>query len=302
MKRITIIILILLAVSNWMNAQSENEGATGLAFLKVGVDARAAGMGEAFSAVTNDAYATYWNPAGLLAANKSNVVFMHNEWLLDVRSEFGALQIAGKKSSIAFHVYSFNLSDIPVRTTPTSSPIEQTSANYISAGVSYARKFGNKLNLGLTAKYLYEKIFVDDAGGWGIDLGLRYDVSSKLIIAGVVQNLGSMGKFREEASELPKIFRAGGQYHLLNSGDGFQLMLAGDVLFPFEEDARFHFGTEAGVLKNILLRAGYMAGYEARSFTLGAGIHKSFFRLDYSYQPITEDLGDSHRFSLYLTL
>ncbi|MEL6824560.1 MAG: hypothetical protein AAFP70_22600, partial [Calditrichota bacterium] len=41
-----------------------NEGSTGLSFLKNGADARAAGMGEAFTAVTSDANATYWNPAG----------------------------------------------------------------------------------------------------------------------------------------------------------------------------------------------------------------------------------------------
>ena len=35
-------------------------------FLAVGVGARALGMGNAFTAVTNDVTSGYWNPAGLL--------------------------------------------------------------------------------------------------------------------------------------------------------------------------------------------------------------------------------------------
>lgn len=303
MNRMRKIVILSLMMQVAAFAQSGSDGATGLSFLKVGVDARAAGMGEAFSAVTDDAYATYWNPAGLLAAKKSNVVFMHNEWISDVRSEFGALQFAGEKSSVGFHVYSFNLSDIPVRTTPTASALEQTSANYISAGMSYARKFGTKMDIGITAKYLYEKIFFHSAAGYGIDIGLRYRLSPNLMLAGVIQNLGSMDTFQNESTKLPKIFRAGASYQLINGEEGgFNLLLAGDAVVLLDENTRFNIGAEAGLLKNLALRAGYMAGYDTRSFTVGAGIHKSFFRLDYSYQPVEDDLGAGHRFSLYLTL
>ncbi|NMC43939.1 MAG: hypothetical protein GYA46_08465, partial [candidate division Zixibacteria bacterium] len=34
-------------------------------FLRVGVGAKAMGLGEAFTAVADDASAVYWNPAGL---------------------------------------------------------------------------------------------------------------------------------------------------------------------------------------------------------------------------------------------
>ena len=56
---------LALAFTSGLSAASENEGATGLAFLKVGVDARASGMGEAYTAVAGDANATYWNTAGM---------------------------------------------------------------------------------------------------------------------------------------------------------------------------------------------------------------------------------------------
>ncbi|MFQ5585057.1 MAG: hypothetical protein ACE5GL_11530, partial [Calditrichia bacterium] len=117
--------ILFLFLNTTLISASENEGKTGLAFLKVGIGARAAGMGEAFSAVVDDALGTYWNPAALASARGSNASLVYNSWLLDIRSEFGALQI-GKH--FAFHVYSFHLGDIPVRLIPSENPIETTSA------------------------------------------------------------------------------------------------------------------------------------------------------------------------------
>lgn len=282
---------------------SESNGATGLSFLKVGVDARAAGMGEAFTAVAGDAFATFWNPAGLLGAENSNVVFMHNEWLLDVNAEFGAVQFRSAKSSIAFHVYSFNVGNIEVRTIPSSEPLEETAANYLSAGVSYARQFAPHLGLGVTVKYLLEKIFVYDAAGVGVDLGFRYTALGKdLVLAGTVQNLGGMHKFREESTTLPTTLRLGTQYHLPGQIGPLDLLLAADLVKPRSEDLRFQFGAEGRALQHLLLRVGLAAGYESRDVSFGVGIHKAGFRLDYSYTPLKNDLGSGQRFSLLLEI
>ena len=62
MKRIFSIVAALLLFSNpSIRAQSD----AGAIFLLISPGARAGGMGEAQVAVANDAYASYWNPAGL---------------------------------------------------------------------------------------------------------------------------------------------------------------------------------------------------------------------------------------------
>jgi hypothetical protein len=48
-------------------------------FLKIGVGARALGMGEAYVAVADDPSAAYWNPAGLVFLRQQEVQAMHAE-------------------------------------------------------------------------------------------------------------------------------------------------------------------------------------------------------------------------------
>ena len=50
-------------------------------FLLISPGARAGGMGEAQVAVANDAYASYWNPAGLAFLENSEIALMHVNWL-----------------------------------------------------------------------------------------------------------------------------------------------------------------------------------------------------------------------------
>jgi hypothetical protein len=137
--KFSFIIIVVLWLGAIVFPADSNQGKNGLAYLKIPIDARAIGMGEAYTAVTEDASAVYWNPAGLLGARRSNVLFNHNEWIQGVRGEFAALSFVRKKSAWGFHLRSFNISEIPVRVIASTEPLENTSAHYFSAGMSYAR-------------------------------------------------------------------------------------------------------------------------------------------------------------------
>ena len=76
MKRIVMALFIFLVPYSTLIAQSE----AGAIFAD-STRARAGGMGEAQVAVANDAYASYWNPAGLGFLEGQELAMMHVNWL-----------------------------------------------------------------------------------------------------------------------------------------------------------------------------------------------------------------------------
>ena len=77
MKRILMVLFVMIVPINPILAQSE----AGAIFLLIAPGARAGGMGEAQVAVANDAYASYWNPAGLGFLEGQELAMMHVNWL-----------------------------------------------------------------------------------------------------------------------------------------------------------------------------------------------------------------------------
>src|SRR5437016_158316 len=58
----------------------QRAGTSSATFLRIGVGARAEGMGETFVAVANDPSAIYWNPAGLASLQRTEIAESHVEW------------------------------------------------------------------------------------------------------------------------------------------------------------------------------------------------------------------------------
>ena len=77
MKRLGIVLSLHIIFLASILAQSES----GSIFLLIAPGARAGGMGEAQVAVANDAYASYWNPAGLGFLGGAELAMMHVNWL-----------------------------------------------------------------------------------------------------------------------------------------------------------------------------------------------------------------------------
>ena len=87
MKRIVAAMVLVLVGTGWCWSAEfhDHAGATGMAFLKVGIGGRAVAMGGAYSAVSGDATAGYWNPAGLIGIEGRDVVWMHFAWFQGIR-------------------------------------------------------------------------------------------------------------------------------------------------------------------------------------------------------------------------
>ncbi len=297
MMRLTIIILFFISMSVTF---AQTGAKVGLSYLKIGVDARAAAMGEAYSAVANDASATYWNPAGLAGSGINSIILMHNSWLQDINHEFAAIQFVHGTHNIAVSLNMMSVDGIELRDdTASETPIGTTHALNTSLGLSYATHVFNEWQIGLQLKYLYEKYYLFSADGFGLDLGIqKKDLIPDLAWGLVFQNLGKMSTLKEESTPLPMIFRTGFAYLL-----PFQLLenrplVAADLNYVLDDVSTVNLGFELPVVSYVDLRLGYVFGRESQSITGGFGLNYGIFHIAYAFVPYSYDLGNSHRFSL----
>lgn len=285
--------LALLAIES-----SAQTGAAGLSFLKLGVGARALAMGEAYSAIANDPSATYYNPAALSLAATPRILLMHKEWIQGTRTEFiGASSTTGR-FSFGLGANSTSVDDIEVRTAPGPA-IGTFDARNASIGLSGSYLFEPELSIGVTMKFLYEKIYVYDASGLAFDFGGVYKTPWDVTLALAVNNLGSLSELDKESSTLPTVVRGGAAYQRDLEQLDSRLTLSTDIVsFTAEQKSHVHVGAELTYKNTFSARAGYQTGYDAKGFSAGVGIRYDIVTLDYAFVPFEVDLGTTHTFSI----
>jgi len=320
MKRIIFVILALLLIPTLVQADIfAKVGTTGLQFLKIGVDARAIGMGEAYTAYTKGASSTYWNVAGLAFTNGSELFVTHTRYVADINYDYltfafpTSLGVFGISGSILYMDW------MDVTTADEFGPNgEQFTCSDMMAGLSYAAMLTDKFSIGLSFKYLRENLDEYDVNGWSVDLGSLYNTGWKNFTIGMsLRNFGPEMKYtldndkdglidedpydlldndadglvdedREELSfALPMNFSLGVAMTVLESkmqsiNAVFQVDNCVDRLETYNAGLEYRIGT-------FFLRGGYQFNLDAQtaSFGLGWKLPTSFaiMDIDAAYTP-----------------
>jgi hypothetical protein len=296
MKRILFLMLAALCINgDFVHAA----GKTGLTFLKLETGSRFAAMGGAATALYHEASILHYNPAGLAGIPKSEIQLMHTSWIGDMSTQYGVFAIAMNRATLGISLYNSSVEDIEVRTRP--GPPESTfNTRNFAAGATFAYRTSPSFRVGLTAKLLYEKIYIDEATGYAFDLGVLYRTSTPGLYFGLsVLNIGSMNELRSEQTNLPLNYRFGSSYDLPAQFQDFTVKLAVDVM-KFHEDDKLHlmFGGEFTYSQALFLRLGYHSGVDARSLSAGVGIRHGIAKIDYAFIPMRNDLGAGHSLTL----
>lgn len=295
-------VISILVLNVLVNAQSA--GSTGLSFLKFGYGARNIAMGDAGTALSNDLTGLFYNPAKLAMTDKSEVLFMHNEWIQDVSSEVVGVKTELWDIPFAVGINVTSVKNIQYRSIASLEPETNFDANYFFGSLSTGFFVTDEISFGATLKYLYEGLLNDEANGLGIDLGLNYLLTVKgLTASAVVKNIGSMNALRNEQTKLPTELRLGSAYTYsfenakfdFTAGAEFQKYLSAD-------ETHFNFGGEALYNKLFAARMGYQTGYESRGFTAGIGLMWGNLKFDYAFLPFSFGLGNANLFSLQFKL
>lgn len=296
MKKILYTVLIC---SSFLFAQ--NAGETGLSFLKFGFGARNISMGNIGVVTANDVTALNYNPALLSDFTSSEILFMHNEWIQDVRSEYLGASIKIFGLPFAFNANTTSVSDIPVRKI-AGEPETTFNANYFTMGLSTGFSVYENVSVGFGVKYLYEGMFSDEATGWGMDIGAYYKSPiDNLNFGAAVRNIGKMHELKKEATKLPTDLAVGAGYSFPTESLKSVFTLGVEYQKYFEDETNhINVGGEIYYDNLLAIRVGYL--YQnvdaSRVFSSGLGLHWGNLNFDYAYSTFRYNLGNAHSISL----
>ncbi|MCK4549580.1 MAG: PorV/PorQ family protein [Candidatus Krumholzibacteria bacterium] len=300
MSRNSVLLAAALLIMMTALASAGEPGSSGFTFLRLGNGARAGGMGEAFTAVADDATSIYWNPAGLAAVEEVELNLTHTEWLMDIRFEQATVanEMWGGVAGLSFTGLYYGSLD-RYGEYPSLTPDGTFSPYDLALSLGYARDIIPNLALGAAFKIIYSKIDFKSATGYAFDFGVTHRTKIEgLILAASMLNLGPQASFDKEKFYPPFQLRLGGAYEIRKEALHGGLILAADAVFPNDNDVMTHFGLEYSYQRMLMVRLGYKSGYNVQGATMGAGIAWESLRFDYVYMPIDYDLGDAHRISL----
>jgi hypothetical protein len=296
-----IAVSVIISTARGTDIYSE-AGSKGLSFLKIGLGARAGALGEAYVAVANDATAPMWNPAGLTQAEGRDVLFIHNQWFQDIRTEYLGTAFRFGENGLGFGFLINTVGDIDNRSA-NGTLMGTFSAHDVALMGAYARRLNRFASVGLTLKVLYEKMYIYSSSGYALDLGAQVSPGmSNMSLGAAVQNIGKMGAMRDEEIPLPLTVRAGLAYRVTADPINGNMLVTADVSKASDYRTTLHGGLEYQLERRLALRGGYLFGQDERGFSAGLGLRFTMYRLDYAYVPFDCDLGDTHRLTFGITL
>ncbi|MFC1477023.1 PorV/PorQ family protein [candidate division KSB1 bacterium] len=269
----------------------------GLAFLRLSMDAAGAASGNAYTASGSGLSALHWNPAGVVQADRHEIVFTHLSGFADMNSDFFGVSWKQKESqAFALSFFSNNIDDIEARSRPTLQPDGTISAHDFYFGLTYSRKLSSSLRIGTTARYMYQKIYLYDATGVSGDIGLQYTHGKGDLTAGaVVRNIGSMNALKTEKPTMPTLARVGAAYALsFPNKNQHVLQISADYETIFEGDNHLYTGCNYGINQKYNIRFGYITGFESGRFSAGGGIFIKRYSFDYAYLPDVTSFSNHH--------
>jgi hypothetical protein len=298
---------------------NDNVGTTGVQSLKIGIGARAVGMGEVFCAIADDISTIYWNPAGLSRIGGTQVTASHMMLFQGINYEHAAVGLPlSDKISVGFGASYFIVDGLEARSADTEEHDGLFGAYDIVGTGAISMKFG-MFSAGASVKYIYQSIGEtlggSESGGYAAT-GLAFDAGvhfasegvefGKGVLAGaVVQNLGNGISFNGPSgftgaeSALPMNIKLGIAYKDVENN----LTVGSDVNIPSDNNVNIHLGGEYSIAKMFVLRLGFKTTTLAdlgflSGISAGAGFNLNKIQVDYAYVPYGPLDWFTHRISL----
>jgi hypothetical protein len=211
---------------------------TGVPFLLIASDARAAAMGDMGVATHVDTYSQHWNPSKYaFSESKSGFGISYTPYLSKIVNDISLGSITyfnrlNERSAFAASFKYFSLGEIEFVQDEFSLPLIE-SPNELTMDISYSLRLADQFSMGVSLRYLRSDLKlapVDDtataASSYAVDLSGYYqgeeqaynDFNGRWRAGFIIQNLGPKIKYdesAESASFLPTMLRLGGGFDFI---------------------------------------------------------------------------------------
>jgi hypothetical protein len=275
-------------------------GPTGFSSLKILPGVREAGMAGTGAASAFGPQAITLNPAAGAAINGFAAAASYAKWILDTHHQSLFVARSFPALCVGLGVSSFSAGQFEYRVKPTEAPIGTFSPTDLTAYLNLARPIGDKVQVGLTGRYFYSRVYDNDAAGLGIDGGVRVMPVKRLTVGASVVDFGKTMYYVREVFWLPTRGRLGASYDIVPFDRGRLTVTADGSYFLYSKVAGAAAGLEFAWSDVVALRAGYDFLSEANHLNFGLGLRAGIFRFDYSFAAMNLDLGGAHRVSVGL--
>jgi hypothetical protein len=210
---------------------------TGVPFLLIASDARAASMGDMGVATSVDVFSQHWNPSKYaFSESKSGFGVSYTPYLSKLVNDISLGNVTyynrlSERSAFAVSLKYFSLGEIEIIQDEFSEAlIEQP--NELTMDVSYSLRLADQFSMGISARYLRSDLkiqAVDEtaqaASSFAVDISGYYqgeeqtygDVDGRWRGGFIIQNLGPKIKYDESGSEtfLPTNFKLGAGFDFI---------------------------------------------------------------------------------------
>ncbi|UCH83953.1 MAG: PorV/PorQ family protein [Candidatus Latescibacterota bacterium] len=299
------ILVLSLPASTWATEPFAKVGTYSLQFLKIGPSSRPSGMGNAFTALADDASATYWNPAGMVDVTNTAIMLEHTFWPADIALDYASVVFTMPFLPGTWGASARALSMDPQKERTIFLPGgtgREFDAGDMSFGLSYAQFFTDKFSAGATVHFVHSGLAEKSVNTYTVDFGLIYRIGFRGMRLGMmIQSLGGKVDYDSRDAKIPTTFKVGLSMAAYRRG-AHSLNGVGEFSHPSDNTETVNLGGEYAFNQFFYLRGGYNFGYDARGAAFGFGLKINTTQtsdLDFGYA--WEDygfLGDVHRLTL----
>lgn len=251
----------------------KSTGIEGGAFLLLPIGARAVALGEAVTARRDPTDAIWWNPAGLGAASRREVVVQHSQSYLGVGDALSLVVPSSLLGVLALgaDVLDYGPQEARLDGGPPTGTILTRS---FVVGASYAASLGHASG-GVTFKVAQFRVdcsgtcpetAVFAATASAVDVGMQYHLggSRPLTLGIAMRNLGPSIQVNDAAQRDPTARRlhVGAEYRYTppkSLADSVELRISADLIHGLDHGAPVpRFGAELAWQKRAYVRGGYV--------------------------------------------